>query len=129
MASITIASVTIPNWQLSSDVQLRIYALQNFTAADSTIEAAGVPSQDPTQSGNFFQAVSCSLAGSSLTIASCTLESTTDSLDNPAAQYGAFFYTTEGVYIGAFGQFAAFSLPAAPTSTTWEAIAVAQRGL
>lgn len=126
MAQVTIASVSIPNWQLSSDVQLRIYALQSFQAADATLVAAGVPSEDSAQNDNFYQAVACTLTGTTLTIASCTLESTTDSLDNPSAQYGAFFFTTEGVKLGAFGEFAAFALPAAPTSTTWGAIAVAQ---
>jgi hypothetical protein len=68
------------------------------------------------------------VSGTTLTIASCTLESTTDSLSNPAAQYGAYFFTTGGVRICAFGEFAAFSLPASPTSTTWAAIAQAQGG-
>lgn len=129
MASITIASATVPNWQLSNDVQLRIYALENFVAADNTDVVAGVPSEDAWQNANFYQAVTCTLSGTTLTIASCTLESTVDSLSNPAAQYGAYFFTMEGQRIGAFGSFAAFSLPATPTSTTWYAIAIAQGGL
>ncbi len=126
MASITIASASVPNWELPSDVQLRIYPLQSFLAADSTIESAGVPSEDATQSGNDFIPVACTLSGTTLTIASCVLESTTDSLDNPAAQYGAFFYTTEGQKIGGFAEFTSFALPSSPTSTTWAAIAEAQ---
>jgi len=128
MASITIASGTVNNWELGSDVQLRIYPLENFVAADSTYEAEGNPSEDASQNNNFFEAVACTVSGTTLTIASCTLESTTDSLNNPAAQYGAYFFTTEGVRIGAFGAFAAFSLPSSPTSTTWGAIAQAQGG-
>ena len=128
MASISIASVSIPNWDLSSDVSLRIYPLQSFIAADGSIVAAGTPSEDSSQNNNFFQSVACTLSGSTLAIAACTLESTTDSLDNPAAQYGAFFFTNEGQKIAAFAEFAAFSLPAAPTSTTWKDIAIAQRG-
>jgi hypothetical protein len=128
MATITIATVNIPNWQLSSDVVLRIYALQPFEAADGTLVSAGIPSEDSSQSGNFFQSVACTLTGTTLAIASCALESTTDSLDNPSAQYGAYFYTTEGQKLGAFAEFAAFTLPAAPTSTTWGAIAIAQGG-
>jgi hypothetical protein len=129
MASITIASVNLPNWDLSSDVQLRIYALESFTAADNSVIAAGVPSEDVALSDNFFQAVACTLSGTTLAIAGCTLESTTDSLDNPSAQYAAYFYTTEGQRIGAFAGFGAFILPATPASTTWAAIAVAQVGL
>jgi hypothetical protein len=128
MASITIAAVTIQNWQLSNDVQLRIYPLQSFTAADSSLVAAGVPSEDAAVNSNFFASVACTLSGTALTISSCTLESTTDSVDNPSAQYGAFFFTTEGQRIGAFGEFSAFALPATPPSTTWAAIALAQQG-
>jgi hypothetical protein len=128
MAEISIASVSVPNWELGPDVQLRIYALQSFIAADATIVAAGTPSEDASQSGNFYQPVACSLSGSTLTVAACTLESTSDSQDNPSATYGAYFYTTEGQRIGAFAEFANFVLPAAPTSTTWEAIAIAQGG-
>jgi len=128
MASISIAAISIPNWELGSDVQLRIYPLQSFIAADDTIEAAGIPSEDSSQSDNFFLPVACTLSGTTLAIASCTLESTTDSLDNPSATYGAYFYTTEGQRIAAFGEFASFVLPSAPTNTTWQAIAVAQGG-
>ena len=128
MASITIASVNTPNWDLTSDVVLRIYPLQSFIAADGTMIAAGIPSEDSAQNNNFYQSVACSLSGTTLTIASCTLESTTDSQDNPSAQYSAYFFTTEGQRLGCFAEFAAFSLPAAPTSTTWNAIAIAQRG-
>lgn len=128
MASISIASVAIPNWELGPDVQLRIYALENFIAADSSIVPAGVPSEDSSQNNNFFESVACTLSGTTLTIAACTLESTIDSQDNPAAQYAAYFFTIEAQNLGAFGEFAAFSLPSSPTSTTWAAIALAQRG-
>jgi hypothetical protein len=126
MAVISIASATLANWELSNDVVLRIYALESFVSADGDLNAAGVPSQDATQNNNFFEQVTCTLSGTTLTIAACTLESTTDSLDNPSAKYGAYFFTNEGQNLGAFGEFACFMLPAAPTSTTWEAIAVAQ---
>jgi hypothetical protein len=126
MAVISIASAALSNWELGPDVQLRIYALESFVSADGNLNAAGVPSQDSSQNDNFFQAVSCTQSGTTLTIAACTLESTIDSLDNPSAQYGAYFFTNEGQNLGVFAEFAAFVLPAAPTSTTWEAIAVAQ---
>jgi hypothetical protein len=125
MAVITIASATLPNWELSSDVVLRIYPLESFISADSNLNEAGIPSEDAAQNNNYFQAVSCTLSGTTLTIASCTLESTTDSPDNPTAKYGAYFFTSEGQNLGAFAQFAAFALPASPTSTSWHAIAVA----
>jgi hypothetical protein len=129
MATISIASVVIPNWQLGADVVLRVYALESFVAADTTIVSAGCPSDDISEGQNFFQQVSCSLSGTSLTLSALTLLSTTDSLDNAAAKYGAYFYTTEGQRLGAFAEFSTFFLPAAPSSTTWKAIAVAQAGV
>jgi hypothetical protein len=128
MASISIASISIPNWNISSDVALRIYALQSFIAADGSMIAAGIPSEDSSQNDNFFESVPCTLTGTTLAIAVCLLESTTDSQDNPSAQYGAYFFTTEGQRLGIFAEFAAFSLPASPVSTTWNAIAIAQKG-
>jgi hypothetical protein len=128
MATITIASATLNNWQHSSDVALRIYALQSFVAADGSMIAAGVPSEDSSENSTFFQSVACTLAGSTLSIAACTLLSTTDSLDLASAQYSAWFFTTEGQRICPFAEFAAFALPSSPTSTTWKDIAIAQRG-
>lgn len=125
MAVISIASTSISNWELSNDVVLRIYALQSFISADGNLNPAGVPSEDAAQNDNFFQSVACTLSGTTLTIAACSLESTTDSLDNTAAKYGAYFFTSEGQNLGAFAQFASFALPASPTSTTWHAIAQA----
>jgi hypothetical protein len=128
MALISIASISIPNWDLTSDVELRVYPLQSFIAADGSMIAAGIPSEDSSQNDNFFQRVPCTLTGTTLAIAACALESTTDSQDNPSAQYGAYFFTSEGQRLGTFAEFATFSLPPAPTSTTWNAIAIAQKG-
>lgn len=127
MASISIASATVPNWQLTSDVQLRVYALASFEASDGSLIVAGCPTGDETVAANFFVTAACTLSGTTLTIAALTLESTTDS-DNPGATYGAYFFTTEGELIGPFGKFANFLLPASPTSTTWGAIELAQEG-
>ena len=126
MAQISIAAAAISNWELGPDVQLRIYALESFVSADGNLNAAGVPSEDSSQNDNFFQAVTCTLSGTTLSIAPCTLESTTDSLDNPSAKYGAFFFTNEGQNLGEFAEFAAFALPASPAGTTWKDIAMAQ---
>jgi hypothetical protein len=128
MASITIASVAVPNWQRDSDVELRIYARSSFIAADGTLVAEGHPDFDEAVAGNWFVRAACSLSSSVLTIPSITLISTTDSQDNPAAEYSAYFYTTEGEQIGAFGAFDLFKLPASPASTTWKDIQLAQGG-
>jgi hypothetical protein len=122
MASVSIAATSIPNWQAGSDVVLRIYPLSSFQAADGTLLVQGNPSNDEASAANFYIPVACTLSGSTLSIASVTLKSTTDSVDNPTAKYGAFFYTNEGEQIAPFGQFASFALPASPTSTTWDAL-------
>jgi hypothetical protein len=128
MASITIASVALPNWQRDSDVQLRVYARSSFIASDGTLVVQGCPDFDEAIAGNWFVSAVCTLSGSTLTIPSITLISTTDSQDNPAAELSAYFYTNEGEQIGPFGAFAQFRLPASPTSTTWKNIQLAQGG-
>ena len=82
----------------------------------------GNPNEDEAVSSNFFISVVCTLAGTVLSIAAVTLKSTTDSLDNPSAKYGAFFYTNEGEQIAPFGSFASFLLPASPNIKTFDAI-------
>jgi hypothetical protein len=126
MAVITFSPATIGNWELSNNVVLRIYALESFVSADGNLIPAGVPSEDASQNDNFFVAVACTAGGATLTIASFTLESTTDALFNPSAKYGAYFFTNEGQNLGAFGEFAKFMLPASPTTTQWAVVAQAQ---
>lgn len=126
MAVITIASAVVPSWNAGSDVQLRIYALENFIAADGAMLIGGPVSSDSSLDGNFCIEIGCTLSGALLTIASFPIESTTDSQDNPSATYGAYFFTNEGEMICPFGEFASFQLPSSPTSTTWQAIALAQ---
>jgi hypothetical protein len=123
MASITIASVTIPGWQgNSSGVQLRIYTNQSFTAASGTIYPKSV-TLAPSSLGTFFQSYTCSVSAGSLIIPAVTLDSTVDSPDNPNASYSAVLFDSQsGKQIQSFGTFAAFSLNPSPTSTTWAAI-------
>ena len=126
MANITIASTTLSSWHLGDDVHLRIYPLAPFVAADGSIIMGAPLSPDSSLDSNFYEEVACSVVGQALTIASCTLASTMDSLDNPGAAYGAYFFTNEGEMIAPFGEFASFQLAASPTSTTWGAISQAQ---
>jgi hypothetical protein len=128
MPVITIAAVTLNNWQQSSDVQLRIYALESFIDSAGNLINAGNPTEDESVSGNWFVAAACTLAGTQLTIAQVQLSTTTDS-DNPNALYSAWFFTTEGERIGPFQEFQTFKLPATlPSNTTWKAVAQAQGG-
>ncbi len=121
MATITIASTVIPGWQgNSSGKQLRIYANKSFTAASGTL----YPKSNPCASaslGTFFQSYACTVSSSSLVVPVVTIDSTTDSPDNPDATYTAVLWdSTTGKQIQPF--FSSFSLSPEPTSTTWAVI-------
>lgn len=130
MALITISSVTIPGWQGSSlGVVLRIYTNSDFTAETGTLYPRSVITNTASL-GTFFQSYSCSVSGGSLTIPSVTLDSTTDSPDNPDATYSAVLWdTATGLQVQPFGTYTAFRLPPSPTSTSWAAIFSAQSDL
>jgi hypothetical protein len=128
MAAVIIAATSIYNWELASDVELRIYALQSFWGSDGYEVVAGNPSEDSSDNDLFFAIAACTFGGpgsGTLNIAAITLESTTDS-SNPNATYAAYFYTLEGQRLAVFGEFGSFALPPTPNSTTWGAVAAAQ---
>ena len=125
MASITIASVGIPGWQgNTSGISLRVYTVSDFTAESGTIYPRTVISNLKIAGlGSFFQSFACTVASGTLTIPAITLDSTTDSPDNPAASYSCMFWdSASGKPIQSFGTLPTFTLPASPTSTTWAAI-------
>ena len=122
MASITIASFTIPDWQgNSSGVTLRIYNNEAFTTPGSTHHPKTVVPQGNRPSvGGFYRELTCTVSSGALTIPSFTIDSTTDSTDNPGATYTAVLWDSQsGTPIHTFGTFASFSLNSTPTSTTW----------
>lgn len=127
MANITIASVTVPNWQgNTSGVQLRIYTNASFTAASGTLYPQSNIYLSQTI-GTFYQVYSCTVSSGSLVIPAVVIDSTTDSPDNPAATFSAVLFDAQsGKQIQSFGTFAAFSLNPTPTSTTWAAIFAAE---
>jgi hypothetical protein len=127
MPLITIASVTIPNWQgNTSGVVLRIYANADFTAESGTFYPRSVRG-NPASLGTFYQAYACTVNGSSLVIPQVQLDSTTDSPDNSNATYSAELWdSTTGKAIQHFGTFERFALGPTQTSTTWAAIFAAE---
>jgi hypothetical protein len=126
MPLITIAAVTIPNWQgAAANVSLRIYANDSFTAQSGAIVPQTVLTNAPSL-GTFFKTVPCSIASGALTIPLLTLESTVDSPDNPDATYAAVFWDEASQQlIQPFGTESEFSLPVT-TPTTWSAIFTAE---
>ena len=127
MALVTIASVTIPGWQgNTSGIVLRVYTNSDFTAQTGTPYPCSIKA-NLASLGTFYQSHACTVSGGSLTIPAVTIDSTTDSPDNPDATYSAVLWdTTTGVQIQTFGTFARFQLIPSPTSTTWAAIFAAQ---
>lgn len=127
MASITIASTTVNNWQgPTAGVVLNVYVNSSFAAASGNLYPQSVPS-NPASLGTFYLSVPCTVSGNVLTIPTLTLDSTTDSTDNSSARYSAvFFDTLSQKAIQTFGQFGNFLVPATPTSTSWPTLAVAQ---
>jgi hypothetical protein len=123
MASISIASVTISGWQgNTSGVQLLIYTNQSFTSASGNIYPQSIRCA-PASLGTFYQTYTCTVSSGSLVIPAVTLDSTTDSPDNPDATFSAvLFDSTSGKQIQTFGTFSSFSLDPSPASTTWAAI-------
>lgn len=123
MASISIASISVPNWQgNSSGIQLRIYANCSFTAQSGTFYPLGNVHASPN-AGQFYQLYACTVSSGSLVIPAVTLDSTADSPDDPSATYSAYLWDSNtGKLIQSFGTFGAFSLSPSPTSTTWAAI-------
>jgi len=120
MASITIGNIAISGWQGNTNgVQLRIYTNGSFTATGGNLHPATVQ-DNPASLGTFFQTYTCTVSGSTLTVPTVTLDSTTDSPDNPSASYSAIFFdTSSGKQIQQFGTYSSFSISPSPTSTTW----------
>lgn len=125
MSLITIASVTVSGWQgNTSGVSLRIYTNADFTAATGTFYPRTVPDNLKSAGlGTFYQSYPCTVANGALTIPAVSVDSTTDSTDNPASTYSAVLWDgTSGKPIQTFGTSSSFALPPTPAATTWAAI-------
>jgi hypothetical protein len=117
MAFITISSTNISGWQgNSSNVQLRIYTNAGFTSISGNSYPATVTT-NPASLGTFYQTYNCTANGTVLTVPAVSLDSTTDSVNNPSATFSAVFFDLgSGKEIQAFGEFVLYPTP---TSTTW----------
>ncbi len=123
MPLINIASVNIPNWQGSlSNISLRIYANASFTASSGNIVPKTVLTNLPSL-GTFYVSLPCSISGTELTIPATTLESTTDSPDNPDATFTAMLWDgASNKPIQTLGTVDHFAVPPSPAFTTWNAL-------
>jgi hypothetical protein len=124
MPLITIAAVTLPDWQgNATGISLLIYTNSEFTAQSGTIHAKSVRS-NLASLGTFFKSVPCTVDGTGdLVIPQLQLDSTVDSPDNPGATYSAvIFDATSGKPVQPFGTKECFEVPADPADTTWATI-------
>jgi len=123
--SVEIASLVISGWQGGSSVSLRIDTDQTFTSSAGNVWPCTIKS-NPASLGTFYQLYACAITGTELTIPQISLDSTVDSVDNPAATYSASFVDTScGQIIQPFGA-GSFSVPPSPSSTTWAKIFAAE---
>lgn len=87
MSVITITTTTVPNWQRGGTTcTLRIAANVDFLTSDGTPILSG-----HIDHGVFYQIVSCTISGTTVTIPEFDIDSTTDSSD-PNATYTAVFF-------------------------------------
>jgi hypothetical protein len=115
MASIVISSVTIPGWEgNTTGVQLRIYTNPGFTAQSGTLSPLSAVI-NPASRGTFFQSYACKVSSGELGIPQVQIDSTTDSPDNPDANYSAVLSdSTTGKLIQSFGTESTFTIPPSP---------------
>jgi hypothetical protein len=116
--TVTVAGRDVPNWTYGGPTAtLKIYASQNFFASDGTPILGGAAG-----GAGFYKSVSCTVAGTTLTIASFTIDSTTDSTA-PLATYTAVLFDSKGTRRETL--LAGFKVPAAAPSTTWRSLQLA----
>lgn len=133
MASITIQSKTISgfHWVSVTSGEVRVYASRDFTTSDGKLIQSGSASN----TDGFYVSAAFTVAGSTITIAQFTLDSTTDARVNSTARYNAYLFSSTGQLIGPFAPFSNFILSHVwggydgacggnTTCTTWDAIAI-----
>jgi hypothetical protein len=118
MSTVTVSSIIIPQWQYGgTTAKLRLFLDRGFVASSGIPLQASAPG-----SGQFYKDVTVTISGTDATIASFTLDSTTDGLDLTGCRYSAFFYTTSGSKIKSFEGFASFALGPSPATVDWDDI-------
>lgn len=114
--SVTVSSASALNWQYGTPATLRIYVNSAFFDSDGLYHPA-----QQTGGPNFYYSATCTASGTTLTIPSIVLPSTTDSGTNPNATYTAVLYDKNGTRRETW--MANFKLPIA-TPTTWKDISI-----
>lgn len=112
--TITVPSTQVPNWTKTTTApRLRVYYDRTFTASDFTVVSAGSPT-----SGVAYKVVTCTLAGTTVTIPSFTIASTRDGLDNRTARVSFYWFSATGANLGPFGDYVSLQVPEQITSAS-----------
>jgi len=87
------------------------------------VSSAGIPLQPSSpNTPYFYKDVTITIVGTDATIASFTIDSTTDGLDIQTARYNAYFYSSTGARIALYDGFDSFKLGPTPTTVDWDDI-------
>jgi hypothetical protein len=115
MATVTVSSIVLPNWNYGgSTAKLRLFLQTGF------VSSAGIPLQaSAPNSGQFYKDVTITITGTDASVASFTLDSTTDGLDIQSARYSAFFYNSSGQRLKSYEGFDNFAVGPSPTTVSW----------
>jgi hypothetical protein len=118
-ATLTVSAITVDNYRYGgTTAKIRIYASDSFFRADGQ-RVLGAP----VGSGRWFQEVSCTVSGTTLSIPSFTLVITTNAMDNPNVLLTAVIVDANGLERERF--YSDFSVPNNLGSVvTWAEIAL-----
>lgn len=122
---ITVSSQQVPNVQ-TNVASLRIFCNRAFITGGSTGAGKPIQQSNPDE-GGFYLSVPVSMVGTTATIASFIIDSTTDGRNFTGARYTAYFYDSDGNKIAPYQPFSNFAVPPVfdtGTTASWTQIAV-----
>lgn len=120
---ITVSTFTLPNYRYGgTTAKLRLYASHNWT------DAAGVEHIKGTSGSKFgfYQEVSCTVSGSTLTVPQFITQSTVDSVDFPTVKIMAVLFDSKQTRRDTL--FSSWFIPVSPTTTTWAQLSIINLG-
>jgi hypothetical protein len=119
--SITVSSQQVQNVQ-TSVTELRIACNHAFISSDNK-----PIQQSSLANGTFYQSVPVTMSGTTATIATFILDSTTDGRNFVASRYSAAFFDADGNKVATYEPFTNFAVPPVfdtGTTCTWSQIAI-----
>lgn len=123
MSAIVISEFQIRDCQfLGTTAKLRLYADDDWTDSLGVRHLAG----SSRSINSFYQEIACTLSGDVLTVPAFTTYSTVDAIQNPNVRISAEIFDQAGAWRKTL--FDGWFIPTAPTTTTRNAIEIANQG-